>query len=463
LRVDRSKIETKKNIDGKPQFLYRETQFNLNKRQVIDLLMGTKLYGNPEVALRELLQNSIDACLLRKALEKSWENDYAPEILVKYSIENGEDILEVVDNGIGMNQYIIDNYYSRVGSSFYKSADFYSLKAESNADFVPTSRFGIGILSCFMVADSLIVDTRSVDGPHTYGDPINLTIEGQESIFWIRSGARKVPGTSTKLVLRKGRNPWDRMSEEQFIRSVESVVPNPPFKITIDSRSKKRIMDQNSFVEIDPASLGNYSWEKHKNISQIAVRFSNEKSGVVGAAIVAVLQKRRQPVVEVQMHSKSVVIDGESYDLKKRLGLNANSIGSQSTSISIDEEGNVDASDGSSRLCHSVSRLSLHGIEVPAKLFPDSWEMQGNQVQLQWPLPMLLVVDVCGHMDLDLNSSRTQVLVSEKWTKFEQVLCYEIFCQLAKQVGPDYWSKLKKLLIEQSKSPVFAECLLRMN
>lgn len=57
LRVDRSKIETKKTIDGKPEYLYRETQFTLSKTHVIDLLMGTKLYGNPEVALRELLQN----------------------------------------------------------------------------------------------------------------------------------------------------------------------------------------------------------------------------------------------------------------------------------------------------------------------------------------------------------------------------------------------------------------------
>ncbi|MFA5924785.1 MAG: hypothetical protein WC856_26450 [Methylococcaceae bacterium] len=83
-KVDRSKIETKKMIGGNPEFLYRETQFNLSKNQVIDLLMGTKLYGDPEVALRELLQNSIDACLLREAMELSWGNPYAPEIQIEH-------------------------------------------------------------------------------------------------------------------------------------------------------------------------------------------------------------------------------------------------------------------------------------------------------------------------------------------------------------------------------------------
>ncbi len=106
-KVDRSKIETKKNISGKPLYLYQKAQFNLSKNQVIDLLMGTKLYGDPEVALRELLQNSIDVCLLRSAMEKSWGNLYEPEIHIKYSTEKNGDVLEITDNGTGMDQYIM--------------------------------------------------------------------------------------------------------------------------------------------------------------------------------------------------------------------------------------------------------------------------------------------------------------------------------------------------------------------
>lgn len=169
--------------------------------------MGTKLYGNPEVALRELLQNSIDACLLRDAQEKKWGNVYQPEISIKYYFKDNDIILEIEDNGTGMDQYIIDNYYSKVGSSFYKSTDFYILKSESNADFTPTSRFGIGILSCFMVSDTLIVDTKRVYAPHKSIEALNVTVEGQESIFWIKEGKREIPGTTTKLILRKTQNP----------------------------------------------------------------------------------------------------------------------------------------------------------------------------------------------------------------------------------------------------------------
>ncbi|MGY4540091.1 hypothetical protein ACVW0P_004533 [Mucilaginibacter sp. UYNi724] len=195
--VNREKIETKKNIYNQPIYTYRDTKFKLSKRQVIDLLMGTKLYGNPEIALRELLQNSIDACLLRKAQELKWKNLYEPEITVSfYTNEDGDDVLEVNDNGTGMDQYIIDNYYSKVGSSFYKSTDFYKLKTDSNADFTPTSRFGIGILSCFMVADTLIVDTKRKYASDESSPALNITVEGQESIFWIKPSKRTNAGTT---------------------------------------------------------------------------------------------------------------------------------------------------------------------------------------------------------------------------------------------------------------------------
>jgi len=83
-RVDRRKISAIKDIaTGKPLYHYHDTKFTLNKKQVVDLLMGTKLYGKPEVALRELIQNSIDACMLRESLSKTWGEPYVPHIMIK--------------------------------------------------------------------------------------------------------------------------------------------------------------------------------------------------------------------------------------------------------------------------------------------------------------------------------------------------------------------------------------------
>lgn len=461
-KVNRSKIETMKDISGKPLYLYQKAQFNLSKRQVIDLLMGTKLYGDPEVALRELLQNSIDACLLRSAMEKSWGNLYEPEIHIKYSTENDDEVLEIIDNGIGMDQYIIDNYYSKIGSSFYKSPDFYELKSKSKANFTPASRFGIGILSCFMVADTLVVDTRRLYGVHDSSKAINITIEGQESIFWIKQGQREAPGTSTKLFLRKNVNPWDSLSEEEFIQSVENVVPNPPFKILVTTKSHKKVRDENSFEEIKAKSLKNYTWDKHENIKEFYIDFNDESLGIKGSVIVAVLESQGLPVSSIEMTSKSIDIEGESFPLEKSLRMSNNEINESTTSITIDETGDIEQSDSQRYLCKSKSRLSLHGIDVPTSLFPETWKIQKNQVKLDWPFPMVIVIDVCGSMDLDLNSSRTQIIMSEKWQKLEERLAFKICSAIADSVSIEYWNELTELLSSNTKNEIFIESLSRI-
>lgn len=460
-KINRDKIETKKNIYNQPIYTYRDTKFNLSKRQVIDLLMGTKLYGNPEVALRELLQNSIDACLLRQAQELKWGNNYIPEITVKYFHEGNDEILEVIDNGTGMDQYIIDNYYSKVGSSFYKSTDFYNLKSESNADFTPTSRFGIGILSCFMVADILIVDTRRVKGRHDSSPPLNVTVEGQESIFWIKPGKKDAPGTTTRLILRKV-NPWDKMSDDEFINSVENVIPNPSFKINIETTKQKRVRDENSFKEVTAIALKDYSWKENENIKVFEIPINKKEIGIIGSAVVAILESHNKPVDKIDLNSRDIEIEGVSYLLSKNLKLAENKITQESKSITINDEGEIKEDSSTQQFASSKSRLSLHGIEVPATLFPDYWAIKKNQVKISWAFPLIIVADICGNRDLDLNSSRTEIIMSEKWTTFEEELAFIICSEIAKQAASEYWSELKALLISKSKSAQFLRGINRV-
>jgi len=459
LKVNREKIRTKTNIKNKPIYIYKDTKFNLSKTQVIELLMGTKLYGNPEVALRELLQNSIDACLLRKAQETKWGNLYEPKIVVKYFTENGDDILEVIDNGTGMDEYIIDNYYSKIGSSFYKSKDFYNLKAESNAEFSPTSRFGIGILSSFMVSDVLIVDTKRVYGSHKSSNPLNITVEGQESIFWIKDGKRETPGTSTRLVLRKNEHPWEIMTEKEFITNVENVIPNPPFEINIETNSRKKTRNENSFKEITSYSLKDYTWHENENIKFIEVEIDNADIGIVGSATVAILESHKKPTHKIELNSRDVQVEGEIYTLERKLKIDVNSIKETSKSITINDDGGIQIDDSSSNLAKSKSKLSLHGIEIPSSLFPESWRMKNNQVKINWPFPLILVVDICGERDLDLNSPRTEIIISEKWTEFEEELAKIICVGIRNSVSDLYWNELIKIFNSLKCSENFKRAL----
>jgi hypothetical protein len=461
IQITRNKITTKKDINGNPEYFFSRTQFTLSKKQVIDLLMGTKLYGNPEVALRELLQNSIDACLLRMALEKKWGDAYEPEIVVKYYNENDIDYLEVNDNGSGMDQEIIDKYYSKIGSSFYTSPDFYELKSEYNPDFKPTSRFGIGILSCFMVADTIIVDTRKITERYSSSSALNITIEGQDSIFWVKRGTRQNVGTNTQLSLRKKKHPWEKMDEDEFIDSVKRLVPNPPFCIKIETDKKNERINEQSFQLYSIDDLKGSYWEDNENLKQIDIKIDNMDKGYVGMAKIGLLEIYEKPEEKVTVKSTSIRIENEDYTLEKEIELIPNEIQLSSTSVTVNDARKIEKKNFKTTIAKSQSRISLHGIEIPMSLFPAAWERQKGQAQLTWPFPVLIILDVCGNRDLNLNSSRSQILSDEIWLEFEEDIVAEICLQIKQKVGNEYWNDLLPI-IKKTKNQIFLEGLKRV-
>lgn len=457
------KVKTKTDISGKARYTYKETSFTLSKNQVVDLLMGTKLYGNPDVALRELIQNSIDACLLRKSMSKSWGTNYSPKIIIKYNEENGDHILVVEDNGIGMDQNIIDNYYSKIGSSFYKSSEFDKLKADSNSEFIPTSRFGIGILSTFMVSDSLTVDTKKVYEEHRSSDSIKVVVEGQDSIFWFTKGSRRLPGTTTTLILRDETNPWKRMTEEGFIKSVESVIPNPPFTFEIQTSLTKSVRDEKSFSQFKSSDLKDYKWDEHENIRFIDIDLLGETNGISGSATIAILESHGVPQKRIQLNNRDIEIEGETFTLERNLEVSENEISDNSKTITINEEGDISLDDSFSSLARSNGKISLHGIEIPTELFQGYWNRNRNLLYLKWPLPLLLVVDVCGTRDLDLNSARTEIISSDKWADFEENLAFLIFSRIKEKVEEEYWQKLESFITTESKNDNFINGINKIN
>lgn len=117
------------------------------------LFMGEHLYGSKTVALRELIQNSIDACLVRKEIS----NDYSYEPRIDLHFDYDNDYLYIKDNGTGMTEDIIRKYFLNIGVSYYGSTDYSKLKLK----YDPTGFFGIGFLSCFMLSDEVQVKTCS--------------------------------------------------------------------------------------------------------------------------------------------------------------------------------------------------------------------------------------------------------------------------------------------------------------
>lgn len=449
-QIDRRKIAAKKDIiSGNPIYRYHDTKFSLSKKQIIDLLMGTKLYGKPEVALRELLQNSIDACLLRQKLSESWEVEYTPRITVSLYTKNDIDYLQVKDNGIGMNQHIVDSYYTNVGCSYYSSREFNELMASFKSSFTPISRFGIGILSCFMVCDSMEVTTRRIKDRFECDDALHISIEGYESLFVISDSDQKEPGTNTVLMLRPV-HPWDRMDENEFIQCIRNIVPNPVVQIDIKTDKGHEIHSSDYFDELDLEPLLDYSWNNKKNIKKIDIDLRSDVFSFKGKGCIGILIKNGIPVNEVEILSKDIEIDGEWYTLSSDIKYGTNCIRENSTSISVDENGDINTNTSYSERFESKSSLSIHGIEVPCKLFPD-YTNRSSKTVIKMPFPFSFRLDIGQNNDLNLNSARDQIIYDEKWLSFEESF-YSVICsQLASTLKPSDWKQLKQIIQKNNK------------
>ena len=184
--VDRRKVEMKDK-----RYLAGAFHFQLEYKEIMRLLMDKSLYPDPSLFLRELLQNSLDACRHQQALAKEAgrSKDYKPRIVVWDQSDDADDPRIVFqDNGIGMSQRIVEQYFMRIGRSYYRSPEFDVERdrlASKNVELDACSCFGIGILSCFLVADRFEVET------YRHGhEPMHLTIEGPNKYFVIKRLAK---------------------------------------------------------------------------------------------------------------------------------------------------------------------------------------------------------------------------------------------------------------------------------
>lgn len=121
--------------------------FSVNLGGMIDIL-SNHLYSSPKVFLRELLQNAADAISLRKNNDSNFTE---PQIDI---IVDEKKSLIFKDNGNGLTEEEIHKFISVIGQSS---------KRGENSSFI--GRFGIGLLSCFIVTDEIILRSRSVKTP----------------------------------------------------------------------------------------------------------------------------------------------------------------------------------------------------------------------------------------------------------------------------------------------------------
>lgn len=189
-------------------FIDKPIGFEIDRKRIVEILIGEHLYGNPDAAIRELVDNSIDACKLRQLLEPKSK----PKIILK---KPSEDMLVIEDDGVGMDYPSAKKFLSLIGVSFYNSKELNDLLKDKKFD--PISKFGIGIMSSFLIASGITIESRKKGS-----DPCRFTIEATEKGWKYEKGSLKNSGTKITLKLNKnGRKIDIKRSLEKYFLGTE--------------------------------------------------------------------------------------------------------------------------------------------------------------------------------------------------------------------------------------------------
>ena len=143
------------------QMTSEKHEFKAEIKQLLDILVHS-LYTSREIFLRELISNASDA------LDKlRFESTKGTEILdkelpleIKINFDEKKKLLTISDTGIGMTKEELINNIGTIAKS--GSAEFLKQLKDSKSDVNNIiGKFGVGFYSVFMVAEEVVIKTKS--------------------------------------------------------------------------------------------------------------------------------------------------------------------------------------------------------------------------------------------------------------------------------------------------------------
>lgn len=167
--------------------------FQVDLRGIVQIL-SHHLYSSPRVYLRELIQNARDAIHARTLMDPN-----APRS-VEIVVDEARGELTVTDTGIGLAAEEMRTLLATIGASS-KRNEFEAARA----DFL--GQFGIGLLSCFLVAEQIEVTSRSAKENDA---PTMRWVGHSDGTYSVTPAPLPLdePGTTVRLVARPDDREW---------------------------------------------------------------------------------------------------------------------------------------------------------------------------------------------------------------------------------------------------------------
>lgn len=199
-------------------------EFQAEVKQLLDIVINS-LYTDKKVFLRELISNAADALEKLRFLSLGNTEILNSELPLEINIETNKDkhTLTISDTGIGMTPEEIKENLGTIAHSGSKTF-LKQLMDNDNKDLNIIGQFGVGFYSAFMVAEKVVLSTRSYKS-----DAVGCTwtSDGLGS-YTIEPANNLSRGTRIELHLKEGLYEYEEPDNiKQIIKQYSSFVPFP--------------------------------------------------------------------------------------------------------------------------------------------------------------------------------------------------------------------------------------------
>jgi hypothetical protein len=194
---------------------YIDGTFRPDPAKLLELVGGVELYGSPLAAIRELLQNAFDAVRDQIARQRLRQDEPASSEVrdhiarthsVSLSLEMCEEGLKLIcsDTGSGMSSDIIKSRFLVGGRpANHEMRALERTCKEHGFSTGKTARFGIGVLSYFLIASKMEIQTRrSIEADDPDGTGWTFSSTGLDDFGELKQAPGAQVGTEVELILK---------------------------------------------------------------------------------------------------------------------------------------------------------------------------------------------------------------------------------------------------------------------
>ena len=185
-------------------------------------LLSKNLYSGPQVYLREAIQNGVDAITARREQDAD-----APARVLLEPWEDGAGI-SITDTGVGLTAEQAEEFLATIGRTSKRDEVF----NEGRAEFL--GQFGIGLLACFLIADTVEVISQSAlpgAAPVRWLGHADGTFEVVELAS--DEAAGQVPEVGTRIHLKARSDSAHWVAEETVVTLASDYADMLPIEVSV--------------------------------------------------------------------------------------------------------------------------------------------------------------------------------------------------------------------------------------